>query len=419
MNGIPVGVAVEDATPGWPVRMSGFAARSEPSTGVHDPISVRALAVGDTCVVAADVVGVDDRMSERIRAEAPFDSDRMVVTATHTHGGPAVMTGRLGAVDDKAADLVVRAGVRAAIRARQRQRPATLEFADAGALPIATDRRRGGHPDAARLRALRWTATSGETIATIASYPCHPVVLGADNRQLTADYPAALRAQLEAASGAPVLFLTGCAGDINTGHLATASYATAPTASRTFVEAERIGGELARAVADADWRRVPVTGRAKAAIERISLQLRTVDELSPAELAQRWRAELVDATPGQAAVLRTWIDWSGRPGAGRAGVWNGRVTAFGWGGVSLVFLPGEPFLTTGTAIEKASAAHGCIVAGYADDCPGYLPTADAYDSGGYEIDAAHRYYGMPAPFARGSAEIVAAVATRLLRRIEG
>jgi neutral ceramidase len=45
-----------------------------------------------------------------------------------------------------------------------------------------------------------------------------------------------------------------------------------------------------------------------------------------------------------------------------------------------------------------------LVTGYTGDCPGYLPDAEAYAHGGYEVTDAHRYYGMPAPFARGGAE---------------
>ncbi len=55
-----------------------------------------------------------------------------------------------------------------------------------------------------------------------------------------------------------------------------------------------------------------------------------------------------------------------------------------------------------------------MVAGYSDGVAGYLPTADAYPEGGYEVDDACMYYAMPAPFRRGSLEAVTAAARRLL-----
>jgi hypothetical protein len=58
----------------------------------------------------------------------------------------------------------------------------------------------------------------------------------------------------------------------------------------------------------------------------------------------------------------------------------------------------------------------------ADGVPGYIPAADAYPTGGYEVAEAHRYYGLPGAFARGSAEALAeavirtAAATSLVAR---
>jgi len=53
------------------------------------------------------------------------------------------------------------------------------------------------------------------------------------------------------------------------------------------------------------------------------------------------------------------------------------------------------------------------VLGYCDGVSGYLPTADEYESGGYEVCDAHRYYGMPGPYAQGSAERLADAAISL------
>ena len=83
--------------------------------------------------------------------------------------------------------------------------------------------------------------------------------------------------------------------------------------------------------------------------------------------------------------------------------WTGRVSAFRIGGLTIVCLPGEPFLRSAEAIA-AQVAGNCIVLGYSDDCPGYFPTVEEYAHGGYEVDDAHRYYGMPGPFRSGAAE---------------
>jgi hypothetical protein len=402
--------------------MSGFAARRGRSLGIHDPITVRALAVDDSCVVCVDASALDEDACSSIRAGAPFPDERVIVTAIHTHGGPAVMRGGLGEVSEAARDLMVSSAVRAAALAAHRRQPATLEYADAGPVPVATDRRRGGLPSTARLQALRWMTPRGDVIAWFVTYPCHPVVLGPRNRELTADYPASLRVRLEAAApGSVALFATGCAGDINVGHSATASYSSAPDPRRTFEEAERIGALLADGVVRAHWTPATSTGVAgavDAASEPVTLDLEPLDTVPPSELARRWSERACVAPPDEAAVLDEWIQWAGGSLAGRSGIWTGSVSALRWDDSVLVFLPGEPFLATGTSIADRSASALCLVLGYANGCPGYLPTSSAYDEGGYEVGDAHRYYGMPAPFARGSAETIGDAAVRVMRRVE-
>jgi neutral ceramidase len=417
-----VGAAVEDATPTWSVAMAGFAARRGRSTGVHDPISVRAIVVDDTCVISIDVVGLDETICADIRSGAPFDDDRVVVTATHTHSGPAVVIGRLGDGDEQARTLIIEAGIRAAVNAAARRQPAVLEYVDAGALPIATDRRRGGKPDAAHLQGLRWRSLGGELLCWLVTYPCHPVVLGPDNRELSGDYPSVLRLDLESeAPGSVAVFLTGCAGDVNVGHPPSASFSDTADPRRTFAEAARIGSALAGTLRDSDWSSSAAMNEhpVAAAFEEFTLRLDPLDDAPPDVLAEEWRRRLPGVGDGEAAVLDEWIAWSQRPLVGLPAMWSGSVTALRWGPVVVVCLPGEPFLALGTAISAQSTSALCLVVGYANGCPGYLPTADAYTDGGYEVRDAHRYYGMPAPFAIGSGEAVGEAAVRAMTRVEG
>ena len=43
----------------------------------------------------------------------------------------------------------------------------------------------------------------------------------------------------------------------------------------------------------------------------------------------------------------------------------------------------------------------------------YIPPASEFRFGGYEVDEAHRYYGLPMSFAPGSAEALAGCAIAL------
>ena len=82
--------------------MAGFAARTGVAEGDHDALTVRALAVDETAVVTVDVIGIDANLSARARARASLPDQAITITATHTHGGPVSMPGRLSAKADDA-----------------------------------------------------------------------------------------------------------------------------------------------------------------------------------------------------------------------------------------------------------------------------------------------------------------------------
>lgn len=60
------------------------------------------------------------------------------------------------------------------------------------------------------------------------------------------------------------------------------------------------------------------------------------------------------------------------------------VTALDVGTAALVHLPGEPFIEYQLLAQKLRPNATVFVAGYGDDGPGYIMTADAYLQGGYE-----------------------------------
>jgi neutral ceramidase len=210
--------------------------------------------------------------------------------------------------------------------------------------------------------------------------------------------------------GAICLFITGCAGDASVGHAATASYSPVPVPGRTFGEADRIGLRIAAAALAAEAS--PVTGPTAFATADVTLDLAVRDREPPHVLAEGWALQ-AQAEPEKAALFAAWIHWSRTAALSPRRAWTTRVSLFGWAGLLLVALPGESFARTGLELRRRLGA--TIVLAYADDCPGYLPPEDEYAFAGYEIEDAHRYYGMPAPFSPGSAERLQEVAARLSR----
>jgi hypothetical protein len=264
------------------------------------------------------------------------------------------------------------------------------------------------------LPVLRIRDSVGSLMAVITAYACHPVVLGADNRLWTADYPHYVRKRLEAANpGAMALFLTGCAGDANTGHSAHASISLTSSTYRSFASAQAYGERIADAVCQAG--EFPLGDHVSAANRILHLGLERREPEAPEALAERWYREREAADPARAALLEHWIAWATEAAGRPLEPVESRVSVLSWGGVPIVALPGEIFAETALQIRQSMPRDPGFVIGFAEDNPGYIPPASEYAFGGYEIDEAHRFYGQPAAFISGSAEALAAAAIALLR----
>jgi len=405
---IRAGAALVDITPPAGLPLSGFAARTEPAIGAHDPLTVRAVAVDDTALVVVDVIGMHGDMCARIRRACSLPDDNVVIAALHNHGGPVSMADRLSLESDPAYLARLEAACIAAIdQAVANQRPATLA-AGMGADPdVARNRRHDGGIVDRAVPVIRIRDAEGAMIAVVVSYACHPVVLGADNRLWTADYPHYVRRDIEAAyPGTMALFVTGCTGDANTGHSAHASVSLAANPDRTYEAAERLGGRIAAAALAAPESALGDTVNASS--DELTLAFERREPATPEALAAQWRNERETAAPARAALLGYWIEWAQTIAPRELRPLAGRVSVLNWGGLPIVGLPGEIFAETALAIRaELPPQMPAIIADFAEDNPGYISPASEFPFGGYEVDEAHRYYGQPAGFAPGSAEALA------------
>ena len=95
---MPVGVAVVDITPDYPIRMVGYESRKTESDGVASRLKARALAIGGdgeaggggpSVLVAVDNCAVGSKVTEEVAArlekKVGLKRERFVVCSTHTH----------------------------------------------------------------------------------------------------------------------------------------------------------------------------------------------------------------------------------------------------------------------------------------------------------------------------------------------
>lgn len=420
-----VGVAVRTIAVPIGTAMSGYAARTSGSTGVHDAMSVRALVLERIAIVAVDCCALHEDTCSAARAAVRRSGaiDDVVVHAIHTHSGPCIAFERVGVDDAELRAAVETAIPQAAEAAAADLRRCTVSFSAAHGTGIAHDRRHGGRPIDPPVTAIGFDH-DGRRIATLVSLACHPVVLDEVNTQISADFPASLRDRLERAHpGSVCVYATGPAGDVNPGAFSPESSFAGAGSGRSLADAARIGELLAGAVLAAPARDVaagPVWFR------MAPVELEVTQETDVVGRVRRWRAELEGGTERE-ALLREWLRWadaraadarsSDGEGIGTTrnpATWSSRVSVIGIGALRIVALPGEPFLVASDLL-RAHHDGPLVVLGYCDGVAGYLPDAAAYAQGGYEVEDAHRYYGMPGPFARGSLERVTDAAAALLQ----
>ena len=451
VQGLYLGAASGPIAPPVGGDLSGFIARTEPMEGIHDELQVRAMVwAGDAglsnaaVLVTLDVIDLVAPQVNAIREEAAaltgIPGQRIGVTCTHTHGGPATMPdGRLGRCDTGFLDrLCETAAVTVAVAARSIE-PVVMSWAEGTEPTVGKNRRIPGGVTDSAVPTLRFQRSDGTVAALLVSYGCHPVTLGPDNRLATADYPGYARRTLEGVyPGAAVQFVTGCCGQVNNGHTARDGAEGRGTHWRTFAEAERIGRTVAGAALQAAEQvaryevGLPATdGPVQPVHVRTASRTVRLPILPPPEppelerLAAGWREEVAtlvarERRAGQLERLQVFLAWADEVRTGPvAESADAEVMVIAIGDVSLVLLPGESFVEFGLEIKGRSGSNQVMTLAYANGRPGYIPHRSAYPAGGYEVDEAYRYYGYPACFAPEAGEAIVEAAIDLLVGVAG
>lgn len=391
-DAVRVGVATCDITPDvtkYDVPMAGYGARGgRPSTGVHDPISAKVLYFedGDTrmALVTTDLRSVTPDLKNQIIAKADgsgLTRQNLLVCASHNHSGPSIYAEKFwriqfGVYDPAIVEEMSDRIAEAIGRARGAMFEAQVGHAKA-TIEGFTRNRRWEYDQAAReaagetpavnprLWVLRIDDDAGNIRAVLVNFATHPTILGADNFEISAEWPGVLQRRLETAlPGAIALYTNGAEGD--------QSPAGAQGAD-DFAKVEDFGSRLASAAAEL---------------------ARTVTTQPDATIAYHH----VDAPLGEPAfseAARNGPYAFMEPMALEALPRHAELQVLRIGDAALAGLPGEPICEVGLAAEAALRDAGVaepITVGLANDYIGYILNAKEYAHGGYEVDQ-RSYYG--------------------------
>lgn len=280
-------------------------------------------------------------------------------------------------------------------------------------MPIMMAPNRDGYSDH-EVGVIRIDDLDGNCIATLVNYAAHPTIMAWDNRLISPDYPGTLRETVESIIGGQCLFVQGAAGNQDT----VRDYACVPEAARWV--GKQVGLEAARVASAIDtqpykleigklvessWtmgvaQRVP-TGDGDGTVSAISRVVPlsawqreppTADEIAQVDALKQelanLRAQGASSETIRVANMRVRraaldLDITRRRSAGETIPLE--FQAIRLGSTALVGIPVEPFAEIGAAVKDHSPFATTFFSGYTNGVAGYMPTAQAYEEGGYEV----------------------------------
>jgi len=338
-------------------------------TGVRDPIRAGVLLLDDgetrAGIVTLDTLGAWEEMVGRLRAAIEAATGvpgvNVMVAASHNHSGPPWEGNTAWAA------LVVERVARAAEEAAAGMRPVSVGYAE-DTISFGVNRRQvidgravvrlnPAGPNDPRVKVLRFDdGRSLAPLAVLMHAVCHPCFFTWGDKAsppyphgyplMSADFPGEGQAFVERVYGGTThaLFLQGCAGDIRP-NLPGYPYRCADEADIQWA-----GRDLGSAVVRAAARGV------------VREQLDRRAKFLPVRVASRNVALAGKTQPVEAELMALKI-----------------------GPFLLLTMPGEPMVEYGPRLEGMIADRATpLVVGYANGNIGYIPTADAFETGGYE-----------------------------------
>lgn len=417
-----VGVASIDLTPDYPVRLSGFGFRREPSEGVMHKIWAKALVIADAergpaVLITTDNLGVPNEITravaERLAPRIGLRPERLTITATHTHTAPMlrgvaptlfgmdIPDEHQAAIDRYTREFTDKL-VDVAVAAAKDVKPGRLEWG-IGNLGFARNRRTPGGPVDHDLPALVVRSPEGKVRAVWFSYACHCVTMA--NNKLGGDWAGFAQSEIERDHpGAVALASIGCGADANP------SARTEGDKSEPAVQQGRQLADEIRRMLAAPMK--PITAKPVTQLEQIDLPFDT--QRTRTEWEER--AKRTDAIGHHARVNLARLDRGETlPAHIRYPI---QTWQFG-DQLALAFLPGEVVVDYAHRLKtELDRDRLCIVA-YANDAPCYIPSERILREGGYEGEGAMVYYDRPNRLAPGLEQrIVGAVKAQLPKDFE-
>ncbi len=396
--------------------------------GVYRDIWARAVVVDDgvqqVCLIIADQAAIQlEQVAEvrrRVAARCGLAMDNVMVACTHAHRVPPVVFRQTVARFPQYVERLLTGLVEAAVRAAEGGRPARLGASKIKTEDLLVNRRMklidgrvstsrytvpstwyvspdliyGTGPCDPWLTTLRIDDLDGHLLGAVGNLTGHPIV-GLRSKFISGDcFGHAEDLTERVYTGAVAMLSNGAEGNV------LVRGPIPERGPRYDAQAERvghlIGGYWLAALAQAE----PVDGGSVAAARAdVELPLRPPYVEWLRDIPAFDAVPPKDAKPIELPLLgpkerqgmfsnHALITPSIKARALERGTWLTEVQAIRINDIVFVGIPGEPFVEAQIVIKAKSRFPHTAVVGLANDCPGYIPSREAFAEGGYEVGEA-------------------------------
>jgi hypothetical protein len=420
-----IGVARIDITPDDPIRLAGYASRKKTeSEGVMHRLSAKALAFGTdeqgpSVFITVDLVGIPGHITtnvaEKLSRTTGIDASRLVISSSHTHGGPEVgnllnilqYRGKDGFSDSLLAlDQMTRISQytnqlaekleSVAFAALKDRRPSFLAWGQ-GQAGFAKNRRIQGGPVDPSLPLMKVTDSEGKLRAVLVNYACHGTTMDGNINVIHNDWIGEAQKFIEANHpGAIAMIAIGCGADANPQPRGNIEHATLHGKEISDNVEKLLASPLqpltSPPVGKMKWVKLPF-----AHVPAIPELIKQTEDKSIKGYYARLALERIargQAIPTELSYpVQTWT--------------------FG-DDLAMINLAGEVVVDYAVRLKNELGAEKLWVNAYANAVPCYIASRRVIREGGYEAESSMYYYDKPSAFVEEVEDIIIAAVHDLL-----
>ena len=391
---LQLGVCKVDITPKIGCQMIGYMP-DVLSEEVHDNLDATAFVFqsgeNKAVLICSAVCAIDKKLGdvvrERIEKETGIPVENIMVSAIHTHSGPATAID----VDWDYCDNIYIPQVMEAIKQASANMQAVKVGYACGESLVGINRRERKRnnkvdlgqnpwgPFDPRMTVITFKNEEGKIVASLIHYSAHATAAGL-NHIISQDWPGVMVRRVEALAGAPAAFINGCIGDVG----------PRLTCGKTLADihyAEELGGVAAQ---DATRIFKSITQHTDADMKAVTAQVELpVKTRMPLDEAQEMLAQCVKSKYDSEILIRNHyadvVKSYENPDFEEEKFRTTTQTILRIGNIVLLGFSYEIFSEISLRIQKESKELIVLPVTNVNGCEGYFPTQSEIPMGGYEV----------------------------------